>query len=110
MTEGNGHDQSVSILTCVRASVALQVKSVVESLATEGAQIAFYIRVAFEVSVKKPGQCKSFPANRTFQWVVAGARLVLVQFVLFGGAQKRVLYAMTTIDELKGGDHVQRNS
>lgn len=94
----------------MRASVALQVESVVEALPTEGAQIAFHIRVAFKVSVKKSSQCKSLPANRTLQWVVAGVRLVLVQFVLLGGAQKRVLYAMTTIDELKGGDHVQRNS
>lgn len=94
----------------MRPSVPLQIESVVEALAAEGAQIALHVRVALEMPVKKTSQCETLSANRTFQWVVAGVRLALVQFVLLGGAQKRVLYAMTTIDEFKGGDHVQRNA
>lgn len=40
----------------VRARVTLQIEGVVESLATEGAQIAFDFRVTLHVSIQEPLQ------------------------------------------------------
>lgn len=42
-----------SQFTCMNSRVAFQIKGVVESFATEGAQVSFDVAVAFQVSIQE---------------------------------------------------------
>lgn len=54
------------------ARVTLQVKGVIESLATERAEVAFDVGVAFEVPVQQAGQIELLPTDLTLERIVAG--------------------------------------
>lgn len=52
-------------LTCMRADVPLQVKGVVEALATEGAQVSLHLVVALEVAVEHALQAEALATQLT---------------------------------------------
>lgn len=58
------------LLTCMGSCVPFQVESVVETFATECAQISLDVGVAFEMSIKQTRQIKPFLANWTFHGIV----------------------------------------
>ena len=49
--------------TCVRAGVSFQIKGVVEAFATEGAEVAFDVRMAFHVPIQEPLQGETLGAE-----------------------------------------------
>lgn len=57
----------------MRARVALQVERVIESLATEGAEVAFDVRVTFEVTVQQTRQVELLATDLAFERIVAGS-------------------------------------
>lgn len=59
----------------MRADVPLQVKGVIEALATEGAQVPLHLVVALEVAVEHALQAEALAAQLTVvgRWVAARA-------------------------------------
>ena len=49
--------------TCMSSSMTLQIEGIVESLATEGAQVTLDVAVTLHVTVQKALQCKGLLTN-----------------------------------------------
>ena len=94
------------MLTCMGSRVPLQIKCVVETLATECAEVPLGVAVALHVPVQKPLEAESFATHATRE--LAGVRLapqgrqLLCLLLLRHVRHHGVLDAVTTIDELKG--------
>lgn len=119
VTRAAGDAGTRQVLTCMCARVSLQVEGVVEALATEGTEVAFDVRVAFEVTVQEARQTELLATDLTLERIVARGRgltgtrsprthqFVWLRTVLFLGtgvaaiiAQERVFDAVASIHEL----------
>ena len=100
-------------LTGMSAGVTLEVKGVIETLATKGTEISLHIRVTFQVSVQKSGQSKPFSTHVALEWVVGtwagasgrltgSARTNRTAHSICIATQKGVLDSMASIYKLDG--------
>ena len=86
--------------------VSLQIECVIEALSAKGAEIPLDIAVALHVSVQKPLQLKLLGAESALEFGRVGlrseGRKLLGADDLGGISGKRILDAITAIDELHG--------
>jgi len=66
----------------VRASMSFQIERIVESLAAEGAQIAFDVRMTFHVPIEQSLQCEALGAQSAREFRIGRRRIGLAALAL----------------------------